>query len=148
LNNKESSGEITNETSLGFGAEARSDQIGNLGNDEYRKKQRTPVGFEQLAARCVVGIIGIEGRIERPCIDDQPDCRNSVRRISSIRSDTSCCPLRQAFPPANRRRDPPPRWRWIASRVRSETVRPLRAASWRRRASNSSGNLTVVRFMV
>ena len=107
MHNKESSGKIANETSLGFGAEARSDEIGNLGYDELRKKQRTAMGFEQLAARCVVGIIGIEGRVERPRIDDQPDCRSSVRRISSIRSDTSCCPLRQAFPPARRRRDPP-----------------------------------------
>ncbi len=58
LNNKESGGDITDESSLGFGAQARSDQIGNLGNDEYRKEQRTRVGFEQLAARCVVGVIG------------------------------------------------------------------------------------------
>jgi hypothetical protein len=36
----------------------------------------------------------------------------------------------------------------IASRVSSETVRPLRAASWRSRASSSSGSLTVVRRMV
>jgi hypothetical protein len=38
LNNKESGGDITNESSLGFGTEARSDQIGNLGNDEYRNE--------------------------------------------------------------------------------------------------------------
>ncbi len=148
LNDEKSGGDVTNEASLGFGAEARSNQICNFGDDERRKKQRTPVGFEQLAARCVVAVIGIEGRIERPGIDDQPDCRSSLRRSSSIRSDTSCCPLRQAFPPANRRRDPPPRWRWIASRVSSEMVRPLRAASWRSRASRSSGSLTVVRRMV
>jgi hypothetical protein len=148
LNDKESGGDISNESSLGFRPEACFDQIGNLGNNEYRKKQRAPVGFKQFAARCVVGVIGIEGRIERPCVDDQPDCRSSVRRISSIRSDTSCCPLRQVLPAANRRRDPPPTWRWIASRVSSETVNPLRAASWRRRASSSSGNLTVVRFKV
>ena len=87
------------------------ERLGLRRNDEYRKQQRAPVGFEQLAACCVVGVIGVEGRIERPCIDDQPDCCSSVRRISSIRSDTPCCPLRQAFPPANRRRDPPPRCR-------------------------------------
>jgi hypothetical protein len=38
LNNKESGGDITNESSLGFGTEARSDQIGNLGDDEYRNE--------------------------------------------------------------------------------------------------------------
>lgn len=148
LSDEESGRDVTNEASLGFGAEARSDEIGNLGNDEDRKKQWTRVGFEQLSAGCVVAVIGIEGRIERPGINDQPDCRSSLRRSSSIRSDTSCSPLRQALPPANRRRDPPPRWRWIASRVSSETVRPLRAASWRSRASSSSGSLTVVRLMV
>ena len=35
----------------------------------------------------------------------------------------------------------------MASRVISETVTPRRAASWRRRASRSSGSFTVVRFM-
>ncbi len=90
LNDEESGGDVTNEARLGFSAEARSDEIGNLGNDEGRKKQWTRVAFEQLSAGYVVAVIGIEGRIERPGIDDQPDCRSSLRRSSSIRSDTSC----------------------------------------------------------
>ena len=39
LNDEESDGDITNAASLGFGAEPRSDEIGNLGNDEGRNKQ-------------------------------------------------------------------------------------------------------------
>ena len=71
LNDEESDGDITNEASLGFGAEPRSDEIGNLSNDEGRNKQWTRVTFEQLSASCVVAVIGMEGRIERPGIDDQ-----------------------------------------------------------------------------
>jgi len=41
-----------------------------------------------------------------------------------------------------------PRCVSIASRVRSDTLVPRRAASWRSRASRSSGSLTVVLFMV
>ncbi len=49
---------------------------------------------------------------------------------------------------ANSRRPLPPRCVSIASRVRSDTLVPRRAASWRSRASRSSGSLTVVLFMV
>ena len=66
--------------------------------------------------------------------------------ISSIRSEMSACPLRPAPAAPSWRRAPPPTCASSAARVTSAIVVPRRCASWRRRASRSSGSLTVVRF--
>jgi hypothetical protein len=68
--------------------------------------------------------------------------------ISSMRRAVSCRPLRPALAAIRRRRPAPARWISSASRVISATVLSRRAASWRNLVSRSSGNFTVVRFMV
>lgn len=56
-------------------------------------------------------------------------------------------PLRPDFA-AIKRRPLPPKWDSIACLVTSDTVLPLLSASCRNLASSSSGNFTVVLFMV
>lgn len=104
--------------------------------------------LEELKAGAVVSIVSINVRVERPGVDDQRDEPNSAARISSIRSEMSVRPLAPA-PAARRRLRPlrPPRCASMASLVISEIVVPRRCASCRKRASRSSGSLTVVLFM-
>ena len=106
------------------------------------------MGFEQLTAGVMVRIIGVDVGIEGPSVDEQGYRLTSLRRISSIRSETSWRPERPAAAPSSRRRPPACKWVSIASRVTSETVMPRRAASWRSLASSSSESFTVVRRTV
>jgi len=104
--------------------------------------------FEQVEARGVMLVVAIDVCVERAGIDDQSDEPTSLARISSIRSEMSERPLAPA-PAARSRRFPRGAASSvsIASRVSSDTVVPRRSASWRSRASRSSGSLTVVRCM-
>jgi hypothetical protein len=104
------------------------------------------VSLEEAPATLMLGVVGVVGRVKGARVYDQRPA-SSDRRISSMRCDTSLLPLR---PGAPRRRlgDLPNRCISIASRVSSETVTPRLLASWRRRASSSSGSFTVVRLTV
>src|SRR5215218_245235 len=63
------------------------------------------LGLEQLARRFVVGVVGVDVRVERAGADEQRGYRRaSAARISSMRSDTSLLPLRPAFAAPSRRR--------------------------------------------
>ena len=105
--------------------------------------------LEEPQALGMVLVVGVDIGVQRPGIDEESYDATSARRISSIRSEMSECPLRPE-PAAMRRRFSfrPPRCASIASRVSSETVVSRRSASCRRRASSSSGSFTVVRFTV
>ena len=61
---------------------------------------------QQFKAFGVMPIVRIDVRIERTGIDDQCYRSTSAARISSIRSDTSDCPLRPAPAASSRRRRP------------------------------------------
>ncbi len=97
----------------------------------------------------MVTVVGVDVGIERAGVDQKRYRLTSARRISSIRSEMSGVPLRPT-PAAIKRRRPrgAPRCSSMASLVKSETVVARRSASWRSRASRSSGSFTVVRFMV
>ena len=105
--------------------------------------------LEKLKALGMVAVVCVDVGVQGPDVDQERYCRTSARRISSIRSEMSDCPLAPA-PAAISRRRPlwEPKCSSIASLVTSETVVARRSASWRRRASNSSGSLTVVLFTV
>jgi hypothetical protein len=106
------------------------------------------MGLEQLKALAVMVVVRIDVGVQRAGVDEQGYRATSSRRISSIRTETSCEPLLPAAEAISLRRSgPPPRCASIASRVSSDTVEPLRSASWRSRASRSSESFTVVRFM-
>lgn len=106
--------------------------------------------LQEIQALNMVIVVLIYVGVERAGIDEDGYRPTSACRISSIRTDTSCCPLRPEAAAIICRRPPGrrPRWTSIASRVNSDTVTCRREASSRSRASKSSGSFTVVRFMV
>lgn len=149
LDDERTVGQVAEESHLRFGAQPGAEEVDHLGDDECRDDQRTRMSLQKLQRRRVVSIVGVDVGIERARIDNNcPYGPTSAARISSIRSEISLRPLRPAAA-AFRRRWPPgaPRYASSASRLTSEMVKFRRAASCRRRASNASGILTVVRFM-
>lgn len=143
-------GEVAEEPDLSVGPEAGRQEVGDLGHDQDRHEERTGMSLDQLEALDVMVIVLIDIGVEGPGVDEDGYRVTSVRKISSIRTETSCWPLRPAFAASICRRPSlrAPRCVSIASRVSSETVIRLRSASWRSRASKSSGSFSVVRFMV
>ncbi len=139
--------QVTEESNLSLGAKPGLEQVRHLSHDELRDDQRPRMAFREGQAGFVVSIVFVDVGVQRPGIDDQRDRVASRRRISSMRRAVCVRPLRPDFAAISRRR-PPPRWDSMASRVTSETLVPRRAASWRSRASSSSGSFTVVRLMV
>ena len=148
LGDEVAGGEITEEPDLGLGAQPGRHEVRDFGDDQHRYQQWSGMGFEQIEAGRVVPVVGVDVRVQRAGLDDQCDAPTSLARISSIRSEMSCRPLDPAAAASNRRRvRGPPRCASMASRVSSDTVVPRRSASWRSRASRSSGSFTVVRCM-
>lgn len=147
LDREAAGGEIAEEADLGLPAQPGCDQVGDLGDDERGEDEGARVGFEQLQAGRVVGVVGVDVGVEGPGVEDQRDGAISAARISSIRSETSLWPLRPLAVALRRRRPPAPRCCSSAVRVTSAIVTPRRSASWRSRASRSSGSFTVVRRM-
>ncbi|MGH3328514.1 MAG: hypothetical protein ACRDPT_12085 [Streptomycetales bacterium] len=98
----------------------------HLGDDQCRD-EGPGMRLQQRNAGTVVAVVGVDVGVERPGVDDDGYGVTSVRKISSMRSDTSVRPLRPAA--AAPRRRGPPRCASIASRVSSEMVRSRRAAS-------------------
>lgn len=140
-------GEIAEEAGFSLPAEARAEEVGDLGDDERGNDEGAGVRLQQFEARRMVRVVRVDVRIERAGVDDQRDGADSARMISSTRSEMSVRPLRPAAAAPSRRRSPPPRCASSALRVISAMVVPRRCASWRRRASRSSGSFTVVRTM-
>jgi hypothetical protein len=127
----EAGGEIAQEAYLDLPAEACAEQIADLGDDERGDDQRAGVGFQQLQAGRMVGIVCVYVGVERAGIDDQRDVASSVLMISSIRSEMSLRPLRPAAAAPKRLRLPAPRYATSAARVISAIVTPWRLASCR-----------------
>jgi hypothetical protein len=61
-----SRGEIAKESYFRLPAEASLDEIGDLGDDELRHEQRPRMGFEELQACFVVGVVLVNVRVKRP----------------------------------------------------------------------------------
>jgi hypothetical protein len=82
------------------------------------------VGFKEVHAFVVMIVVRVDVGIERTGIDEDGYWVTSSRRISSIRTETSCEPLRPAAVAIIRRRPVGrvPRWPSMASRVSSDTV--------------------------
>ena len=68
------------------------------------------MGLEQFEALGVVVVICVDVGVERAGVEEEGYRETSSRRISSIRTETSCEPLLPAAEAINfRRPDPPPR---------------------------------------
>jgi hypothetical protein len=147
LDRKAAAGEIAEEADLRLPAQPSFEQVGDLRDDEGGEDEGAWVGFEQLQAGGVVGVVCVDVGVEGAGVEDQRDGAISAARISSIRSEVSLWPLRPAAAALSCRRPPAPRCCSSAVRVTSAIVTPRRSASWRSRASRSSGSFTVVRRM-
>jgi hypothetical protein len=147
LDEEVTGGEVAEEANLRLPSESGADQIGDLGDDERGEDERPRMGLEQLQAGRMMVVVGVDVGVERPGVEDQRDGAISEERISSIRSETSLWPLRPLAAAPRRRRPPVPRCCSSAVRVTSAIVTPRRSASWRSRASSSSGSFTVVLCM-
>jgi hypothetical protein len=145
LDREAAAGQVPEEADLGFPAETCLDQVGDLGDDEGGNDKRAGMGLQQPEAGGVMVVVGVDVGVEGTGVDDQRDGAISEARISSIRSETSLCPLRPLAAALRRRLPPAPRCCSSAVRVTSAIVTPRRSASWRSRASRSSGSFTVVR---
>lgn len=109
IDGKGAAGEVSEEPDLRFDPEARGEQIRHLGDDQDRDDEGTRVRLEEIQARFVMGIVGIDVGVQRPRVDEQ--CRYrcaSAARISSMRCETSLRPLRPALAAPSRRRPAPP----------------------------------------
>lgn len=63
-------GEVAEESDFGLPAESCADQVGDFGDHEDRDDQRAGVALEQVEAGVVVRVVGVDIRIEWPCVDD------------------------------------------------------------------------------
>jgi hypothetical protein len=68
------------------------------------------MGLEQFEALGVVIVVCVDVGVKRAGVDEERYRETSLRRISSMRTETSCEPLRPAAEAINfRRPGPPPR---------------------------------------
>lgn len=122
--------DVTEKADLRLDSESGPEEVHHLRDDELGDQERPGVCFKQLEALVMVVVISVDVRIQRSGVDDEGYRETSLRRISSIRTETLPDPLRPA-PAASRFRLPrfAPRCVSMASRVRSEIVTPRRSAS-------------------
>lgn len=69
LENQRPPGEIAEKANLRLPAEARGDQIGDLGDDKRGNDQRPWVSLEQLETAGVVGVVCVDVGVERTRVD-------------------------------------------------------------------------------
>ena len=103
-------GEVPQEPDLSVMAKSRLEQVDHLGYYQGGYQQRTRVRLEQFEALGVVVLVCVDVGVERASVDEKGYWETSSRRISSMRTETSCVPLLPAAEAINfRRPDPPPR---------------------------------------
>ena len=88
--------EVPQKPDFGGRAKPRGQKVSDLGDDEDRHHDRTSVILEESQRLDVVGVVGVDVRVQRAGIGQQAGQVSSSRRISSIRSETSRRPLRPA----------------------------------------------------
>jgi hypothetical protein len=71
LDRERPGGEIAEEADLGFGAQARPQEVSDLRHDEDWDDQRTRVGLEQFKRCVMMGVVAIDVGVQRPSIDEQ-----------------------------------------------------------------------------
>ena len=130
LGDQISRGDVSQEPDLSVVTEPGPEQVDHLGNHQDGYQQWARMGLEQFEALGVVVVVCVNVGVERACVDEERYRETSLRRIPSMRTETSFEPLRPAAEAINfRRPSPAPRWASMASRVSSDTVEPRRSAS-------------------
>ncbi len=103
-------GEVCQEPDLSVVTEPGPEQVDHLGHHHDGYQQRARMGLEQFEALGVVVVVCVNVGVERAGVDEERYRETSLRRISSMRTETSCEPLRPAAEAINfRRPSPPPR---------------------------------------
>ncbi len=82
-------GEVPQESNFSVMAESGLDQVGHLGYHHDGYEQRTRMELEQFEALGVVVIVCVDIGVERAGVDEQGYRETSLRRISSMRTETS-----------------------------------------------------------
>jgi len=88
--------EIPQEPHFSRVAESRPEQVDHLRDDQDGYQERTGMGLEQFEALGVVVVVCVDVGVERAGVDEKGYRETSLRRISSMRTETSCEPLRPA----------------------------------------------------
>lgn len=91
------SSQVAEEANLRVSSETRAEQVDDFGDDEFGDEEGSGVRLEQFETGGVMPVVDIDIRVERTGVDDESYRRTSARRISSILSDTSWCPLAPAL---------------------------------------------------
>lgn len=97
-------GEVAQEPDFGVVAESGSEQVDHFGDYQDGYEHWTRVGFEQLEALGVVVVVCVDVRVEGAGVDKESYWETSLRRISSMRTETSDEPLLPAAAAINLRR--------------------------------------------
>lgn len=103
---KYAGGHIAKETQFSLSAESRAEQVDDLSDHQRRNDQRARMGLQEVCTCLMMPVVGIDIGIKRTGIDNESYDATSLRRISSIRSEMSCCPLRPAARAPRTRRPP------------------------------------------
>lgn len=110
LGDQVASGEVPQEPDLSVVTEPGPEQGDRLGHRQDGYEQRARMGLEQVEALGVVVVVSVYVGVEGAGVDEKRYRETSWRRISSMRTERSCEPLRPAAEAISfRRRCPPPR---------------------------------------
>jgi hypothetical protein len=71
LDRERPGGEIAEEADLGFRAEARPQEVGDLCHDKDWDDERTRVGLEQFERSLMMGVVAVDIGVQRPGVDEQ-----------------------------------------------------------------------------
>ena len=103
-------GHVPQEPHFSVVTESSPDEVDHLRQYQYGYQQRTRRVLEQFKALGVVVVVCVDVGVDRAGIDKEGYRETSWRRISSMRTETSCEPLLPAAEAMNfRRPDLPPR---------------------------------------
>lgn len=89
-------GQVREEAQLGLCTKPGTEQVDHLGDHEGGDDQRSRVSFQQIRAGLVMLVVGVDIRVQRTGVDYEGYDATSLARISSMRSEMSCRPLRPA----------------------------------------------------
>jgi hypothetical protein len=103
-------GQVPQEPDLSLVTEPGPEQVDHLGNHKDGYQKRARMGLEQFQAFGVMVVVCVDVGVKGAGVDDERYRETSLRRISSMRTETSWEPLRPAAEAINfRRPGPPPR---------------------------------------
>lgn len=96
MRNKAAGSEVAEKANLRLNTESGRQEVHHLRDDELGDQKGPGVSLEQLETLVVVVVVRVDVGKERTGVNDQRYRETSMRRISSMRAETSPDPLRPA----------------------------------------------------